>query len=501
MSKYNKFGKHSITKHWLWNSLSVVTVVLIIIEVLLIAVIRNYYYSSAKQYVTSKMNVITSSVMRNSDDGETNYNSEIRALVEGYAEKDKIELMAIKNNGIIDITSSGFSPDKESNLSDYAEAKKTSNGTASQIFDLPTGEKVIAVTSVISYKGSEYDALRMVTSMKNIDKQIWIMTIIITAVVICIIMIIFFSGRFFIRSIVYPVIRIGQITRKFAKGDFTERIEKTNDDELGELCDSINYMAEELSKTESMKNEFISSISHELRTPLTAIKGWSETLTTIDDRETFIKGMRVITSETERLSQMVEELLDFSRIQDNRLTLTMDTIDILAELTETVLIYQERARALGITLNYYEPVMLPFVNGDKNRLRQVFINIVDNAIKYSDKGDTVSVEAYEQNNDICISVSDTGIGISKEDLPKVKTKFFKANQTRRGSGIGLAVADEIISRHNGTLVVNSEEGIGTTVMITLPCIEQKKEPDNHETVDVELISSDSLDERNNINEQ
>ena len=501
MSKYNKFGKHSITKHWLWNSLSVVTVVLIIIEVLLIAVIRNYYYSSAKQYVTSKMNVITSSVMRNSDDGETNYNSEIRALVEGYAEKDKIELMAIKNNGIIDITSSGFSPDKESNLSDYAEAKKTSNGTASQIFDLPTGEKVIAVTSVISYKGSEYDALRMVTSMKNIDKQIWIMTIIITAVVICIIMIIFFSGRFFIRSIVYPVIRIGQITRKFAKGDFTERIEKTNDDELGELCDSINYMAEELSKTESMKNEFISSISHELRTPLTAIKGWSETLTTIDDRETFIKGMRVITSETERLSQMVEELLDFSRIQDNRLTLTMDTIDILAELTETVLIYQERARALGITLNYYEPVMLPFVNGDKNRLRQVFINIVDNAIKYSDKGDTVSVEAYEQNNDICISVSDTGIGISKEDLPKVKTKFFKANQTRRGSGIGLAVADEIISRHNGTLVVNSEEGIGTTVMITLPCIEQKKELDNHETVDVELISSDSLDERNNIDEQ
>lgn len=501
MSKYNKFGKHSITKHWLWNSLSVISVVLVIIEILLIAVIRNYYYSSAKQYVTSKMNVITSSVMRTSDDGEANHNTEIRALVEGYAEKDKIELMAIKTNGRIDITSSGFSPDRESDLSDYIEAKQTSNGTASQIFDLPTGEKVIAVTSVISLKGSEYDALRMVTSMKNIDKQIWIMTIIITAVVICIIMIIFFSGRFFIRSIVYPIIRIGQITRKFAKGDFTERIEKTSDDELGELCDSINYMAEELSNSESIKNEFISSISHELRTPLTAIKGWSETLTTIDDRETFIKGMRVITSETERLSQMVEELLDFSRIQDNRLTLTMDTIDILAELTETVLIYQERARALGITLNYYEPVMLPFVNGDKNRLRQVFINIVDNAIKYSDKGDTVSVEAYEQNNEICISVSDTGIGISKEDLPKVKTKFFKANQTRRGSGIGLAVADEIISRHNGTLVVNSEEGVGTTVLITLPCIEQKKEPDNHETVNVELISSDSLEERTNIDEQ
>lgn len=500
MGRYNRFGKNSITKHWLWNSLSVVTLMLIIIEVLLVVVIRNYYYSSVKQYVTSKMNVVTSSIMRSHGESEINYNAEIRSLVEGYAEKEKIELMAIKTNGQIDVTSSGFLPVENMEMLDYQDAKKASNGIASHIFDLPTGEKVIAVSSMISNKGSEYDALRMITSMKNIDKQILIMTMIITGVVICIILIMFFSGRFFIRSIVYPVISIGQITRKFAKGDFTERIEKTSDDELGELCDSINYMAQELSNTEAMKNEFISSISHELRTPLTAIKGWSETLTTINDRETFIKGMRVITSETERLSQMVEELLDFSRIQDNRLMLIMDTIDILAELAETVLIYQERARALGITLNYYEPVMLPFVFGDKNRLRQVFINIVDNAIKYSDKGDTVSIEAYEQDNEICISISDTGIGISKEDLPKVKTKFFKANQTRRGSGIGLAVADEIISRHNGTLTINSEEGIGTTVMITLPCIEQKKEPDNQETVNIELISSEPLDERNNINE-
>ena len=250
-------------------------------------------------------------------------------------------------------------------------------------------------------------------------------------------------------------------------------------------------MAEELSRTESMKNEFISSVSHELRTPLTAIKGWSETLTAIDDRDTFVKGMRVITSETERLSQMVEELLDFSRIQDNRLTLIMDKLDILAELGETVLIYQERARSLGITLNYYEPTMLPFVYGDKNRLRQVFINIVDNAIKYSDKGDTVSIEAYEENGDICILVSDTGIGISKDDLPKVKTKFFKANHTRRGSGIGLAVANEIITRHGGTLNINSEEGVGTTVLITIPAINDGRVPkESKPTVDVELISSD-----------
>lgn len=500
MNIKNKYGKKSITRAWLRNTLGMIAVVLIIIEVLLIAVIRNYYYSSAKQYLTSKMNVMTTSVAKASDAADRNYNTEIRSLVENYSEKDKIELMAVKADGTIDITSSGFSPNSETDLSDYEMAKESSNGVSSQIFELPTGEKVIAVSSVLSLKGSEYDALRMVASLKNIDNQILVIIVIMTAVVVCILLLMFFSSKMFMKSIVYPTIQIGQVARKIAKGDFTQRVEKKKDDELGDLCDSINYMAQELANTESMKNEFISSISHELRTPLTAIKGWSETLTTIDDRETFIKGMRVINSETERLSQMVEELLDFSRIQDNRLTLQMDTIDILAELTETVLIYQERARALGITLNYYEPEMVPFVYGDKNRLRQVFINIVDNAIKYSDKGDTVSVEAYEQNNEICISVSDTGMGISKEDLPKIKTKFFKANHTRRGSGIGLAVADEIISRHNGTLTINSEEGVGTTVMITLPCIEQSKKSDNQDTVNVELISSDAINERDNINE-
>lgn len=468
-----------------------VVAALMIIGVLIGVLLKNYYYGSARQFLVSHMNVITGSLENYTGDSAINYSAQIRSIVEGYEDKDKIELMAITADDRVDITSSGFSPGDDMSFDDLEEAKTSEDGMAYNIFELPSGEKVIAVSAVISFTGCEYRALRMVSSMKNIDHQILILMIGVTLLFLMITFMIYLSGRFFIRSIVYPVIKIGEIARKIAKGDFTEHIDKTSDDELGDLCDSINYMAQELSRTESMKNEFISSISHELRTPLTAIKGWSETLTAIDDRDTFVKGMRVITSETERLSQMVEELLDFSRIQDNRLTLIMDKIDILAEIGETVLIYQERARALGITLNYYEPTMLPFVYGDRNRLRQVFINIVDNAIKYSDKGDTVSVEAYEEKGDICILVSDTGIGISKEDLPKVKTKFFKANHTRRGSGIGLAVANEIITRHNGTLNINSEEGVGTSVLITIPAIKDGKQPtEDKPTIDVELISSD-----------
>lgn len=503
MSKKNKKHRsHSITRHWLQNSMGVVIAILIVLEILLIVVAHNYYYSSAKQYIISKMKIVTTSVMNRSGDVQTNYNSEIRTLVEGYEDKDKIELMAIKTDGTVDVTSSGFSPEQNDSMADYSDAKKSDTGIGTQIYTLSTGEKVMAVTAVISPKGCEYEALRMLGSMKNIDNQIFLIELIISGVLIAIILLMFVTGFFFIKSIVFPVRRISEISQKYAKGDFSERIEKKSDDELGDLCDSVNNMASELANTESMKNEFISSVSHELRTPLTAIKGWAETVVTMyDDKDTFKKGMRVISSETERLSQMVEELLDFSRIQDRRLTLIMDHIDILAELGETVLIYQERARALGITLNYYEPKTLSPVYGDKNRLRQVFINIVDNAIKYSNKGDTVSVEAYEEDNEICISVSDTGMGISKADLPKVKQKFFKANHTRRGSGIGLAVADEIIQRHGGTLNIDSEEGVGTTVMITLPCVERNKEPDNQKTVDVELISSEPITKGNDTDEQ
>ena len=277
--KKRKSGRLSITQHWLRNNLGVVVGILVVLEILLIVVVRNYYYSSTRQYLTSKMKIVTTAVVNASGDEQTNYNSQIRSLVESYDEKDKIELMAIKTDGEVDVTSSGFSPSENDNMTDYEDAKKSDTGIGTQIYELSTGEKVMAITSVISPKGSEYEALRMLSSMKNIDHQIFIMSMIITAIVVAVIMLMFFSGMFFIKSIVLPIRSINSITRRYATGDFSERLEKKRNDELGELCDSINYMAQELSNTEQMKNEFISSVSHELRTPLTAIRGWTETVT------------------------------------------------------------------------------------------------------------------------------------------------------------------------------------------------------------------------------
>lgn len=493
-------AKRSITQRWLLNSLGVILLILIIIEIGFTVAIQNYYYSSAKQYLTSRSNIITSMLLRVSQDSTSNYSAEIRNIVETFDEKEQIELMAINNRGDVTITSSGFSPPSNMDMTDYKLAVDSSSGTGYYVSQLESGEKVMSVCVLVPPSvTSEYAALKMVTSLKEVDGQIISFVFLLTIIFIAIILLMIFSGLYFVKSIVIPIRQIGSTARQFATGDFSERIPKKRDDELGELCEIINSMADELSKTESMKNEFISSVSHELRTPLTAIKGWSETLYDIDEPETIRKGMRVITNETERLSQMVEELLDFSRMQNGRFTLMKSTMDILAELGEAVLIYQDRAYREQIKVIYYEPEMLPFVFGDKNRLRQVFINILDNAIKYSDPGDTITIEAYEENNFIHIDVSDTGCGISETDLPKVKTKFYKANHSRRGSGIGLAVADEIINMHGGSLELKSEQNVGTTVKIKLPAAPKKAEV-KQDNKSEQPLKSPETEERKEINE-
>lgn len=390
-------------------------------------------------------------------------------MVEDFNERDHMELMAIDKSGNVMITSSGFSPPAQISMPDYQIALNSPYGEGENTGVL-NGENVLSYTLLApEINGSNLSAMRYVVSLTAVNRQI-IMCIAAAGLVgAVIIFFVVLSSSYFISSIVNPVDQVRQIAGQIAKGDFSVRLTKKYDDEIGELCDVINSMAEELQENEKMKNDFISSVSHELRTPLTAIKGWAETLNSGGvDPETTHKGMGVIIKESERLSGMVEELLDFSRIQSGRFKLTMSKLDLVAELSDAVLMFTERAKREGIDLIYEEPMDIFPIIGDANRLRQVFVNIVDNALKYSDSGDTVTVLAQIQENEIQITVKDTGCGIPAEDLPKVKTKFYKANSTRRGSGIGLAVADEIVNMHGGSLSLESEENVGTTVQIVLP---------------------------------
>lgn len=459
--------KSTIANRWFFKTFSVVVIVLVVLDIVLYYVFRTYYYGSAEQTLRSELNVITTVLTRYNTAGNTG--SEIRKTIENFNKKNRMELMMISSSGKVIMTSGGFTPTSQYDMPDYDAALAAESGTGSYTGYQANGEKIIAVTNILDIDSNFYKAVRVVASIDKVDTQLSLIMVVVIAVSLLVILLMLVLGLYFIKSIVIPLRQISNNAQKIAQGDFEVHIEQKTDDELGELCRAFNYMANELKNTDDIKNDFISSVSHELRTPLTAIRGWSETISANPgDTETAVKGLRIISEETGRLSDMVEELLDFSRMQSGRFNLNKENIDLYAELTDAVIMYSERARQENKTLIYEEPEEIVTIFGDKNRIRQVFVNILDNALKYSQSGGHINVIASAAQTDVTITVEDDGCGIAAEDLPKIKLKFYKANNTVRGSGIGLAVADEIITAHGGKLEIESEQGKYTRVEITLP---------------------------------
>ena len=464
-----------ITRRWIVNSLTVIVLVLVTLVTILSVMMQQYVYNSIQSQLKGRSEEAGSLFSGYTEQATQHFYTSARSYIENFTAKNEMEAMAVNQNGQVFITSTGFAPDNEQEMPDYTAALQDENGMGVWVGHLNTGEKAMAVTKVIfGDNDGVVGALRYVVSMEKADRQVLLIIGLLALGCILIISFIVFSNLYFMKSIVTPVRQIGATAKRIAQGDFNARIQKSNDDEIGQLCDNINDMAVELGAAEKLKNEFISSVSHELRTPLTAIKGWAETLQGGGmDSGTYEKGMNVIIRESERLSGLVEELLDFSRMQNGRMTLMMEKIDLLAELGEAVYMFSDRAEAEHKFLLYEEPAMLSPVLGDINRLRQVFVNIIDNALKYTAEGGTVEITAKEQTGFIRVVISDNGCGIPAEHLPNVKKKFYKANQTVRGSGIGLALADEIMKLHGGQLDIESHENVGTAVTITIPVLEEE----------------------------
>lgn len=482
-----------ITKRWILNTLSVILTIIILIVVGLIFLVTYIFQNNVEQKLTSTTNELSLVFSGYTSDSSTSFTSSARDYVENFDKKEQMEVMVINSTGRIVMSSTGFIPTGDEHLPDFDEAKTNGNGYAFWSGKLSSNEKAMSETRIITNdSGTAVGAVRYIVSMEPVNERIMLVSGMIILVGLIIIALVVLSGIMFIRSIVKPIRRLSEISAQIAQGDFSasEKIEHKYDDEIGDLCDAISDMAKDLQTAEQMKNDFISRVSHELRTPLTAIKGWAETMQLSErgklDRRTFDKGMNVIIKESGRLTSIVEELLDFGRIQSGRMVLMCEKIDILAEFDETVYMLKERAVEEGIHLLYDDPeAIYPPVYGDRNRLKQVFINVLDNALKYTPKGGVVAAQVIYSKDEpdvIKIIVTDTGCGISAEDLPKVKEKFYKANQTVRGSGIGLAVADEIMNLHHGSLDIESGEGVGTTVTLTFPIYKEGEENTLRENV-------------------
>ncbi|MCL2446081.1 MAG: HAMP domain-containing histidine kinase [Oscillospiraceae bacterium] len=279
------------------------------------------------------------------------------------------------------------------------------------------------------------------------------------------------------RALVQPIEQVHRAAQAIARGDYEARVGQLpqKQSEVHLLAAQINSIAERLVFAERTKNEFVSTVSHELRTPLTAIKGWSETLmlSEIPDPDLVHRGLGVIVDETTRLDNLVMQLLDFSRMQANRLALEQEAVDILAELDDVVYFFcEQRAARDGIALQSNTPDVPAPVLGDAARLRQVFINLLDNAFKHTPQGGMITVAAQinHETKRLHVDISDTGCGISAEHLPHITEKFYKAAANTPGSGIGLAVVEEILRAHQATLEFETAPGQGLTVYMTFPLV-------------------------------
>ena len=481
-----------IARRWLVNSLGVMVLLLAACITALSFVVQSYAYNGIQMTLVGRSDELPT-VLSSGMKTTTEFNAAARSYTENFPDKDLMEVMAVSRAGKVLSSSTGFAPDQTQSMPDFDTAMKSESGYGYWIGKLASGEKVMAISRVVrSSNGAVLGAVRYMVSMEKADRHIMYVVLILIGVGVLIIVLVTASGMYFVRSIVQPIRRLYATAEKISHGDFDVRVKKDKDDEIGALCDSINDMAAELGNSEKMKNDFISSVSHELRTPLTAIQGWAETLQSGGiGRETYDKGMSVIVRESERLSGMVEELLDFSRMQSGRMRLMLNKIDLLAELDEAVYMFTDRARTEHKQLIYdEEDTMLSPILGDVNRLRQVFINIIDNALKYTNPGGTVRVSAYEDDGFIRVLIKDSGCGIPAEHLPHIKKKFYKANQNVRGSGIGLAVANEIMELHSGSLDIDSEEGMGTTVIITMPTLKKlEMNPELSNTQQIQTATS------------
>ena len=470
MEKTTKYTG-SLRKRWLINTVGVILALGIVCVLAITAFFAAYYYSSMEADLRSRARTTRDFF---ADYVNQNYGEFYQSCItyaRTYEDKNSIELQFINRSGEIVASSYGEWAGKSPNTPEIQKAMNN-RGIEPYVGKSPdTGERIIAMSSPMIFSNGEVmGVLRYVTSTRIVDQQIALVAVVCGLVLMGILAIVIVTSTVFINTVMTPVNQIAEKARLIASGSYGTQITTKYDDEIRDLADTINEMSVKISQNEKMQAEFISQLSHELRTPLTVINGWSETLLADESMDGQTRqGLKIISSEARRLTEMVTELLDFTRMQDGRMTLSVEPTDIRGEFEDTVYMYGSRLSQDGIKLNYQESdEEIPEIPCDGKRLRQVFLNILDNAAKHGGEGKRIDAGISYEDGNVVVRIRDYGPGIPEDEIPLVKMKFYKGSSKARGTGIGLAVCEEIVELHGGKLTRENASGGGTLVTVTLP---------------------------------
>ena len=437
-----------LRERWLFSAALPILLLLVLAVALFSIGVQEYYYSAMRSGLESRARIAAETF---SGYGVKSYSEYYRLAsysAETFEEKDTIELQFINTNGRVQVSSYGLTAGTLPGTSDI-DAAVGGEMASYQGRDPQTGENILAVSYPLYFNSRVVGVLRYVTSLREAQHRVLMDSLLASAAALVCMVLIAASNAIFINNVVEPVAVVSDAARRISGGSYGIMIENRYRDELGELVDNINDMSMKISQAEKIQQEFISSVSHELRTPLTAISGWAETLSVdpgsnLDQTK---RGLGIILKESRRLTTMVEELLEFTKMQDGRFTLRVESVDLAGELEDAVYTYFELFRQEGIEVCYTGPDDdIPPVVADSERMKQVFCNVLDNAAKHGGSGKRIDVSAAREGNSFVIRVRDYGPGIPEAELPFVKQKFYKGSSKARGSGIGLAVCDRASAR-------------------------------------------------------
>jgi signal transduction histidine kinase len=436
-----------------------------VLEAFFIFYVRNYYYNSVEYYLLNKANL--SSDFYNKYMAYAPFENKIRHIYKNLILKDeKTKIQVIDNNKRVLVDSYGFYTKEKIDTLDVKEALKGNlyvfKGTQGE-----QGESIMAISIPLKFNEKTEGILRYSVSTEKIKKSLISIEIIVFIAGLAVLTFVLIFSLVLGKSIVDPITELKNAATELASGNYKARPKKLSNDEIGELAKTFSYMAEEIEKSEQIKNEFISSISHELRTPLTSIKGWSETLSYGGDEEEVKIGLKIIQDETDRLIKLVEELLDFSKIQGGNIHINIENVNIKSLLENIVNQFKLRANEKNINLSLKIINDIKEIKGDSDRLKQVFINLIENSLKFTKTNGYIHVKVFQSENHVFIEVEDNGEGIEKQNIKKVMKKFYQEDPNKSGSGLGLSISYEIIKLHGGDMNIESEKGKGTKVKIKL----------------------------------
>lgn len=465
--------KKSIKTRLVKSFMLIIVITVVILEIVLINGVKDYYYKNIEDILSNQIEFSISYYLRY-------FSSEtlediIIDDVDVFWQHTTAQVQILNGDGELLMDSLGINNDDTKLLPDIKKAINGEKGVWIGKVDYNMNT-VMSVSIAIKSQDRVIGIIRFITSLKETNYIVKSISILLIWMGIAVIFISGMVSIFLANSIVKPLREVTRIAEKMADGQLKVRSNITLQDEIGKLSNTLNYMAEELIKKEQIKNDFISSVSHELRTPLTSIKGWAITLKSEDlhGNEIVLDGLDIIEKESDRLSNMVEDLLDFSRFVSGRINLEKDEFQI--KDTIQMIWKQLSPRAASNKIIFIKEIEegIGYILGDENRIKQVLINLLDNAFKFSYEGGKVILKAYKDEDMLNLVVVDNGEGISEEDLPKVREKFYKGKNSKSHSGIGLSICDEIVKLHYGSMEISSNVNSGTTVVVKLPLKEANK---------------------------